>query len=84
MKTISVSVLSEDYEAFRRSARRRKLPIAHLIREAMALYRVEKLEEKSRLTELPVLIGHRPLSPLPGRDEVYDEIFSAHARVAEP
>ena len=84
MKTISVSVLSEDYEAFRRSARRRKLPIAHLIREAMALYRVEKLEEKPRLTELPVLIGHRPLSALPGRNEVYDEIFDRGARVAEP
>ena len=84
MKMISVSVLSEDYEAFRRSARRRKLPIAHLIREAMALYRVERLEERPRLTELPVVIGHRPLSALPGRDEVYDEIFSAHARVAEP
>jgi hypothetical protein len=84
MKTISVSVLSEDYEAFRRSARRRKLPIAHLIREAMALYRVEKLEEKPRLEGLPVLIGHRPLSVLPGRDEVYEEIFTDDARVAEP
>jgi hypothetical protein len=84
MKTISVSVLSEDYEAFRRSARRRKLPIAQLIREAMALYRVERLDEKSRLTELPVLIGHRPLSALPGRDEVYDEIFATDTRVAEP
>ncbi len=84
MKTISVSVLSDDYEAFRRSARRRKLPIAQLIREAMALYRVEKLEDKSRLTDLPVLIGHRPLSALPARAEVYDEIFDRGARVAEP
>jgi hypothetical protein len=84
MKTISVSVLSEDYEAFRRSARRRKIPIAQLIREAMALYRVERLDEKSRLTELPVLVGHRPLSAVPGRDEVYDEIFDRGARVTEP
>lgn len=84
MKTISVSVLSEDYEAFRRSARRRKIPIAQLIREAMSLYRIERLEEKPRLTELPVLIGHRPLSALPARDEVYDEIFDRGARVAEP
>jgi hypothetical protein len=83
MRTISVAVRPEDYEFFRRSARKRKMPIAQLIREAMALYRLEKLEEKPRLAELPVLIGHRPLSPLPGRPEVYDEVF-ADATVAEP
>jgi len=75
MKTISVSVSTEDYEAFRRGARRGKRPIAQLIREAMAFYRKERLEEKSRLLELPALVGHRPLSNLPGRDELYDEIF---------
>lgn len=75
MKTISVSVSTEDYEAFRRGARRGKRPIAQLIREAMALYRKARLEEKSRLLELPVLVGHRPLSTLPGRAELYDEIF---------
>jgi len=84
MKTISVSVLKEDYDAFRRGARRRKLSIAQLIREAMAYYREQRLEEKPRLAELPVLVGHRPLSALPGRDEVYDEIYSGEARVAEP
>jgi hypothetical protein len=76
MKTISVSVSSQDYEAFRRGARRAKRPIAQLIREAMALYRQERLEEKSRLLELPVLIGHRPVSSAPGRAEVYEEIFA--------
>jgi len=76
MKTISVSVSKDDYEAFRRSARRGKRSIAQLIREAMALYRQEQLEEKSRLLELPVLVGHRPLSPLPGRAELYDEILA--------
>jgi hypothetical protein len=79
MKTISVSVSGEDYEAFRRGARRAKRPIAQLIREAMALYRQERLEEKSRLVELPVLVGHRPVSPPPGRAEVYEEIFAAKA-----
>jgi hypothetical protein len=75
MKTISVSVSIEDYEAFRRGSKRSKRPIAQLIREAMALYRTERLEEKSRLVELPVLVGHRPLTTLPGRTELYDEMF---------
>jgi len=74
MKTISVSVSKEDYEAFRRGSRRLKRPIAQLIREAMALFRQERLEERSRLTEIPVLIGHRPLLSLPTRAELYDEI----------
>lgn len=75
MKTISVSVSKEDYEAFRREARRASRSIAQLIREAMALYREQRLEEKARLVELPVLVGHKPLLPLPARDEVYEEIF---------
>jgi hypothetical protein len=75
MKAISVSVSKEDYEAFRRGSRRFKRPIAQLIREAMADYSKERLEEKSRLVELPVLVGHRPLSTLPGRAEIYEEIF---------
>lgn len=77
MRTISVSVSKDDYEAFRRGARRGQRPIAQLIREAMAFYRKERLEEKSRLLELPVLVGHRPLSNLPGRAELYDEMFGA-------
>ena len=84
MKTISVSVLSEDYEAFRRSARRRKLPIAQLIREAMALYRQERLEEKSRLDEIPVLVGPRPVAGLPGRAELYEEIFGGDEGAPAP
>jgi hypothetical protein len=80
MKTISVSVSRDDYEAFRRGARRSKRPIAQLIREAMALYRRERLEEKSRLSELPVLVGHRPLLGLPPRAELYEEIFGAEGR----
>ena len=75
MKTISISVSSDDYEAFRRGSRQSKRPIAQLIREAMALYRQERLGEKSRLVEIPVLMGHRPLLPLPVREEIYGEIF---------
>jgi len=75
MKTISVSVSKADYEAFRRGSKRLQRSIAQLIREAMALYREERLEQKSRLSELPVLVGHRPIAPLPTRSELYEEVF---------
>lgn len=80
MKTISVSVSKGDYEAFRRSSRRSKRPIAQLIREAMSLYRSERLEAKGRLVELPALVGHRPLLTLPGRAELYEEIYGDESR----
>jgi hypothetical protein len=79
MRTISVSVSKADYDAFRRGSKRQKRSIAQLIREAMALYREERLEPKGRLTELPVLIGHRPKGALPARAELYDEMFEREA-----
>jgi hypothetical protein len=42
----------------------------------MVLYRQERLEEKTRLRELPVLVGHRPVAPLPGRVDLYEEIVA--------
>ncbi len=77
MKTISIAVSIEDYEEFRREAKRQNRSIAQLIREAMADYRTQKLSKKTPLTELPVLAGHRARSVLPERDELYDEVFSS-------
>jgi len=79
MKTISVSVSKEDYAAFRRGSKRLQRSIAQLIREAMSLYREQRLDEKSRLVSLPVLVGHRPLASLPTRAELYEEIFDAES-----
>jgi hypothetical protein len=76
MKTISLAVSEADYERFREAAKAENRPIAQLIREAMALYREQKLEAASPLTSLPVLAGHRPVQALPTRDEVYDEVFA--------
>jgi len=76
MKTISVAVSELDYEAFRRAARAQNRPIAQLIREALANYRAEKLEARTPLIELPILAGHRLISDLPRRAEIYEEIFS--------
>jgi hypothetical protein len=41
----------------------------------MAEYRASKLSDRSRLTDLLVLPGHRLVGKLPSREEVYDEIF---------
>jgi hypothetical protein len=79
MKVISVSVSEVDYEAFRRAARRQGRPIAQLIREAMAEYRAARLPDRQPLTEVPVLVGHRPVGDLPTRDEIYDEVFAPDA-----
>jgi Ribbon-helix-helix protein, copG family len=79
MKSISLTVSKDDYEAFRRPAKRQNRPIAQLIREAMAEYRKARLPERTRLTEIPVLPGHRATGTLPSRAEIYDEIFDGRA-----
>lgn len=76
MKTLSVTVPETDYEVFRRAARAQHRPIAQLIREAIALYREERLQTRPPLTDLPVLHGHRPIGGLPTRAEIRDEIFA--------
>lgn len=75
MKSISVSVSEDDYEAFRAAAEREGQSIAGLIREAMAFYRQERLQDRPPLERLPLLIGHEPLIPLPSRATIYDEMF---------
>jgi hypothetical protein len=76
MKPISLSVSNDDYEAFRKAARERNTSIAQLIRDAMLLYRTERLERRTPLEELPLLTGHRPVESLPSRAELYDEVFA--------
>ncbi|MFQ5703825.1 MAG: ribbon-helix-helix protein, CopG family [Gemmatimonadales bacterium] len=75
MKTISVAISPDDYQAFQRAAKQQGRPVAQLIREAMAHYRAERLEERTRLSELPVLPGHGPVGELPGRAEIWNEVF---------
>lgn len=83
MKTISLAVSTDDYEAFRQAAREQGRPIAQLIRESMAVYRAEHLERRQRLDRLPVLAGHQPTGDLPSRAEIYEEIFSGRGSADE-
>ena len=75
MKTISIGVSESDYESFRVAAASQGRPIAQLIREAMEVYRLERLERKTPLLDVPVLPGHRLVKDLPSRSELYDEAF---------
>ncbi len=75
MKTISVAVSPDDYRAFQEAALKQGRPVAQLIREAMAHYRADYLEQRVRLSELPVLPGHRPVGELPARSEIWNEVF---------
>jgi len=79
MKTISIAIPESDYEAFRKAAEVRDGTIEVLIREAIAVYREERLEDREPLRDLPVLSGHRLLGDLPSRSEVYDEIFGSES-----
>jgi hypothetical protein len=76
MKTISLAVLESDYEAFRKVAEAEGRSVALMIREAMAAYRVQVLEQQKPLRSLPVLTGHRQTAPLPTRDEIYAEVHA--------
>ncbi len=79
MKPISLSVSESEYEAFRVAARAQGRPIAEMIREAMAFYRAEKISARQDLTTVPVLVGHRPVAPLPARSDLYDDMVGRPA-----
>jgi hypothetical protein len=75
MKTISLAVSEDIYEAFRHIARAEGRSIAQTIRDAMSVYLAEHRPPRSRLEEIRVLPGMRPIGPLPSREEIWDEIF---------
>ncbi len=77
MRTFSVSVPDSDYEAFRQAAEARNRLFDDLVREAIALYRAERIQGKEPLTDLPVLSGHQLVGELPPRTEVWDEILQS-------
>lgn len=74
MKTISVAVLESDYEAFRQAAEAQGRPIAQLIREAMGVYREERLRPKKRLTDVPLIEGLRWIGPPLKSGEAFGEM----------
>ncbi len=65
MKTITVNVSEPVYRDFQQLAREMDRPTSELIREAMEMYRNERIRPRRSLSELqPVSLGRvkRPLS----------------------
>ncbi len=82
MKTIHVTVSSEEYETLQQAAQVRNCSIDELVRQAVAMLQSSLTSApQPRLTELPILPGHRPLAPLPSRSELYDELFGLDRRI---
>jgi predicted transcriptional regulator len=76
MKTITINVSAPTYREFQEYARRHDRKTSELIREAMELYRVEKIEgrQTGSLAELEALSLGRILKPLDGEDDLLGEM----------
>ena len=76
MKTITVNVSEPTYREFQEYARRHDRKTSELIREAMEVYRRERIEggqEGSLLEVQPVSVG-RILQPLDREDDLLGEM----------
>lgn len=76
MKTITVNVSTPTYREFQEYARRHDRKTSELIREAMELYRVEKIEgrQTGSLAELEPLSLGRILKLLDREDDLLGEM----------
>lgn len=75
MKTITVNVSEPVYEEFRRASKRLDRPASELIREAMELYRRERLRPRGDLQEFrPRSLGE-VLAPLGREDDLLAEML---------
>ena len=77
MRSISLSVSEDYYEAFRAYASQKNRSIAELVREAMRLYR-DQFKDSSTLDRITVVSGLEPLGTLPRRSDMYDEVGERH------
>ena len=75
MKTISVNVSEPVYEDFMEHARRTDRPAAELIREAMDLFRNERIRPRTSLAALKPLDLGKTLRPPASRDDLLGEML---------
>lgn len=76
MKPITINVSEPTYREFQEYARRHDRKTSELIREAMEIYRLEKIEggQTGSLARLePISLG-RILEPLAGEDDLLGEM----------
>lgn len=75
MKTISVNVSEPVYEDFMQYARRTDRTAAELIREAMELFRNQRIHPRTSLASLKPLVLGKTLKPFSGRDDLLGEML---------
>lgn len=77
MKTITINVSEPVYEDFRRAARRLGRPASELIREAMELYRSERLHPTGDLSAFRPRSAGKMLRPLTRQDDLLAELVES-------
>jgi hypothetical protein len=75
MKTISVNVSEPVYEDFMEHAQRTDRTAAELIREAMDLFRNERIHPRTSLAALKPLNLGKTLRPLSRQDDLLGEML---------
>ena len=75
MKTISVNVSEPVYQDFMQHAQRTDRTAAELIREAMELFRSQRIRPRTRLAKLKPLNLGKTLKPFSGRDDLLGEML---------
>jgi hypothetical protein len=75
MKTISVNVSEPVYEDFMQHAQRTDRTAAELIREAMELFRSQRIRPRTSLAVLKPLNLGKTLRPLSKRDDPLGEML---------
>ena len=76
MKTISVNISEPVYEDFIDHARRTDRTAAELIREAMELFRNQRIRPRTSLVGIKPLNLGKMLRPLTNRDDLLGEMLN--------
>ncbi len=75
MKTITINVSEPVYAEFRAASRTLGQPTSQLIREAMELYRNERLRPRQDLSNFTPRSVGRVIEPLTTNDDLLDEMM---------
>ena len=75
MKSISVNISEPVYEDFITHARRTDRSAAELIREAMALFRSQRIRPRTSINSMRPLDLGKTLRPLTSRDDLLGEML---------
>jgi hypothetical protein len=75
MKTISVNVSEPVYQDFVEYARRTDRTAAELIREAMELFRAQRIAARSSIKTFPPLDLGEVMAPLDSEDDLLGEML---------